>query len=107
MEDIYGEYNKQALVSKQLRITSPWWNRSTELNLFIEEYQIYDVTPTAEKPTFKKRFLCSTNYFFFVDEDENDIEKVQVTIKDNWGSICLNKFYNRIDRKNRKFFTNQ
>ena len=77
------------------------------MNLIVNEYQVYDVTPLKKRKTMKRRFLCSTNYFFFEDENEDNTEKLQVTIKDNWGDVCLNQYYNRIDRCNRKFPTNQ
>ena len=77
------------------------------LNVIVEEYQIYDISSIKKETCFKRRFLCSTNYYFFEDENEDYIEKVQVTIKDNWGDICFNQFYNRVDRINRKYYTNQ
>ena len=77
------------------------------LNINVEEYQIYNLSPIVKKKCYKRRFMCSTNYYFFEDEDEDNIEKLQVTIKDNWGDVCLNQFYNRIDRINRRYYTNQ
>ena len=110
-----GEYNSEAFIRKQMTVSIPpeltiysnWRKMPKSLNINLEEFQVYDVSPIVKKQLFKRRFLCSTNYFFFEDDNEDYIEKVQVTIKDNWGDICLNQLYNRIDRINRRFYTNQ
>ena len=94
-------------IPPELTIYSNWRKMPKSLNINLEEFQVYDVSPIVKKQLFKRRFLCSTNYFFFEDDNEDYIEKVQVTIKDNWGDICLNQLYNRIDRINRRFYTNQ
>ena len=94
-------------INHHLLIYSNWWKVPKSMNIIVEEFQIYDVSLIKKRKCFKRRFLCSTDYYFFEDENEDNIEKLQVTIKDNWGDICFNKFYNRIDRINRKFYTNQ
>ena len=46
----------------------------------------------------KRRLLCQSEYFFFEDTDQDLIQKVQLTIKDNDGLLVFNKTYSQIDR---------
>ena len=55
---------------------------------------------------FGSRAAPST-YDFYTDEDQDCIEKCLLTITDNFGVVCIQKVYNRIDFENRKYNTNK
>lgn len=77
------------------------------MQIIVKEYQIYFVSQNDTEFIKKRRLLCQSEYFFFEDTDQDLIQKVQLTIKDNDGLLVFNKTYSQIDRVNRKFFTNQ
>ena len=101
-----GEYNQNCEVNKEMIVTSFWWKKPEKLNIFLNEYQVYSIK-AGNIPVTKRRLLCQTNYHFFQDETQDYLQKCLVIIKDNTGSTCFKKTYWQIDRKNRKFYTNQ
>ena len=73
------------------------------MQIIVKEYQIYFVSQNDTEFIKKRRLLCQSEYFFFEDTDQDLIQKVQLTIKDNDGLLVFNKTYSQIDRVNRNF----
>lgn len=88
-------------------VSASWWDKPMKLTITVNEYQIYDITKLNQKEAFKRRFLCCSTYDFYTDEDQDCIEKCLLTITDNFGVVCIQKVYNRIDFENRKYNTNK
>ena len=86
---------------KEMSVSSTFWRKPITLHITVNEYQVYNISSIKSEETWKRRLLCSSVYDFFPDEDQDDIEKCRLTIKDNFGCICFQEIYNRIDEHNR------
>ena len=106
VDDKHGEYNGKVTVRKEMIINTTWWTKPKSLNIYLNEYQLYD-TCVNDTPIVKRRLLCQTNYYFFEEVEEDYIQKCEVTIKDRDKKLCFKKTYSQIDRWNRRFYTNQ
>ena len=102
-----GEFNARTEVRKQMIVSGVWWRKPETVTIVVKEFQLYDLTPLELQFTYKRRLLCKSSFLFFTDEDEDSIEKVTLTITDAEGDICFHKTYSKVDRINRRFFTNQ
>ena len=90
-----------------MKIQANWWIKPPSVNIYVDEYQLYDLSPLKISPPLKRRFLARTHYYFFEETEEDNIQKCQVTIKDNKGILHLHKTYNQVDNKNRRYYTTQ
>lgn len=102
-----GEYNSKDIVRKEMILRAAWWEKPKSMQIFLNEYQLYDVSSLPFSKSLKRKLLCQARYYFFEDEDEDYIQKCHFRIKDNLGQICIDKTYNQIDRINRRFYTQQ
>ena len=82
-----------------------WWGNYPVMNIYINEYEILRIPSENNDFCPKRRLLCEQHYQFYLDSDEDDLQKVKVTIKDNSMKICFFKIYTQVDNLNRIFYT--
>ena len=104
---MHGEYNSTVEVRKEMIVSAEYWRKPQDIRIYLNEYQIYDVSPILGSEGQKRRLLCKTYFLFYEDQNEDQIQKVKVTITDDDGDVCFTKTYSQVDRLNRRFFTNQ
>ena len=102
----HGEYNKKANVRKVMRLDCVWWRKPPTMKIILDEYQLYDV-PKGREVSKKRRHLCKSSYYFFIETEEDNIRKCRLTVQDNKGIICETKTYSQVDNVNRRFYTMQ
>ena len=107
VDQLHGEYSYHEEVRKELIVSAQFWKRPYTMKFYLNEYQIYDISFLGTSISKKRKLLCQTTYYFYQDVEEDYIEKVDITIKDDKKKLCFHKTYNKVDRKNRRFFTNQ
>ena len=84
-----------------------WWEKPPTFLIFLNEYQLYNLSSINQTDCVKKKLLCGTKFTFYEDSEESLIQKCRVTIKDSSKKICFTKTYNQIDNINRNFYTLQ
>ena len=51
--------------------------------------------------------MCEQEWYFFLDPEEDFLQKVRVSIKDNSGKLYFLKYYSQVDNYNHRFYTLQ
>ena len=72
-----------------------WWRPPPVTKLTINEYQLYDLSKILNDKIVKRRLLCKSIYKFYLEEEEDKIQKVQLVIYDAAGSLCFQKIYSQ------------
>ena len=106
-DEKYGELDMNSTVRKEL-IVSADWMRCPTTTITVKEYRLFDtsgITPNIK--IIKRKLLCKSTYFFYLDSDEDYLQKCQLTVRDSNGTLLCRKVFSQIDMVNRKFFTNQ
>lgn len=70
----FGEYNSNSTVRKEIRIERTASTTFQAVNIYIDEYQLYNLSFIYKCPCIKRRFLCRTTYYFFEEVEEDYIQ---------------------------------
>ena len=106
-QSLHGEFNGTVEVRKELTVTAMWWRIPQNMTIFIDEYQLFDLSCIKKKDCWKRKLLCKSTYYFYEDTDQSNLQKCVLTITDGRGCETYKNTYSQIDRWNRKFYTNQ
>ena len=80
---------------------------TTAMTIFLNEYQLFNVITKEKNSHVKRKLLCQSEYYFYIETEEDNIQKLHLNIKDSTGAICFSRLYSQVDNYNRRYLSNK
>ena len=100
-EEKHGEkfFNRRVLKEFLFNIKKTNWPEA--MNLVIKEFELLQLSPDDK---IKRKLLCTSNYNFFHDEEEDFSCKLWLRVIDKGGKEISNTVYTQRDSENRVYW---
>lgn len=102
-EEQHGEKYFHRRILKEFQFDILKTNYPEAMNLVIKEYQLIPTGPDLIHDV-KRKLLCTSQYQFFHDEDEDYAVKVALCVIDKGGEVISNLVYTQRDSENRQYW---